>query len=109
MVYIVGASGCWQAFLVPVSWLASWTRSWWGYSRSGWCSRLVHGRIWAGARVWMGVSVYYWARIRVVFVVAFGVVVVDMGFMIAVRSVVLASQKVKGGRWLQIYGQGKES
>jgi hypothetical protein len=23
-----------------VSWLASWTWTWWGYSRSGWCPRL---------------------------------------------------------------------
>jgi len=40
VVYIVGASGCWQAFLVPVSWLALW----WGYSRS------------AGVRVWFTVA-----------------------------------------------------
>jgi hypothetical protein len=43
----------------------------------GWCSPLVHGHISSGIRVCMGVRV--WARIWVVFVVAFGVAIVDMG------------------------------
>jgi hypothetical protein len=43
----------------------------------GWCSCLVHGHIWAGVRVCMGVRV--WAHVQVVFVVAFGVAIVDMG------------------------------
>jgi len=37
----------------------------------------------------MGVSVRFWAHVRVVFVVAFGVAVVDMGFVVAVKSVVV--------------------
>jgi len=35
----------------------------------------------------MGVSVYFWAHIQVVFMVAFRVAVIDMGF--TVRSVVV--------------------
>jgi len=41
---------------------------------------------WAGARIWMEVSVCFWDRVRVVFVVAFGVAVTDMG---CVRSMVV--------------------
>ena len=49
-----------------------------------------HGRVWAGVHVWMGVCVCVcvWARVLVVFVVAFGMAVVDMGLMVAVRSLV---------------------
>jgi hypothetical protein len=71
-VYVVSASG-WQAgarvvarFMVVVVVLAF-----------GWCSPLVHGHVSSGVRVCMGIRV--WARVRVVFVVAFGVAIVDMG------------------------------
>jgi hypothetical protein len=39
--------------------------------------RLVHSHVWAGVRVCMGVRI--WACVQVVFVVTFGVAIVDMG------------------------------
>ena len=37
----------------------------------------------------MGFNVCFWACVQVVFVVAFRVAVIDMGFMVTVRSVVV--------------------